>query len=172
MNQQELDEAVRLHARWLAGAQGGKRANLSGADLNGADLNGASLQGVYLDGAALHLADLCGANLTGADLKRAYLNGAKLRGANLIGANLCGANLIGADLRQCIGNGREIKTIQAEPWDIIYTADQIAIERQQHAISDWWAFTDEQIKAMDDGGALEFWRKWKPILQAIMGVMR
>ena len=137
MNQQELDEAVRLHARWLAGAQGGKRANL-----NGADLNGASLQGVYLDGAALHLADLCG------------------------------ANLIGADLRQCIGNGREIKTIQAEPWDIIYTADQIAIERQQHAISDWWAFTDEQIKAMDDGGALEFWRKWKPILQAIMGVMR
>ena len=138
MNQQELDEAVRLHARWLAGAQGGKRANLSGADLNGADLNGASLQGVYLDGAALHLADLCG------------------------------ANLIGADLRQCIGNGREIKTIQAEPWDIIYTADQIAIERQQHAISDWWAFTDEQIKAMDDGGALEFWRKWKPILQQIM----
>ncbi len=133
MNQHEINEVVRLHGLWVRSEEGGKRANLSGADLNGA-----SLQGVYLDGAALHLADLCG------------------------------ANLIGADLRQCIGNGREIKTIQAEPWDIIYTADQIAIERQQHAISDWWAFTDEQIKAMDDGGALEFWRKWKPILQQIM----
>ena len=37
----ELKEVIRLHALWLANANGGVRANLIGANLNGADLNGA-----------------------------------------------------------------------------------------------------------------------------------
>ena len=123
MKQDELNEIIYLHERWLEGCGDGKRADLRGADLR----------------------NLC-------------LSHADLRGVNL---------------RWCIGNGREIKTIQSDGAPIVYTKYEMAISDEQHAIADWWNFTDEQIKAMDedDGdGALAFWRKWKPILQAIMGI--
>ena len=54
----ELKEIIRLHALWLADADGGTRANLSDANLiranlSGADLSGADLRGTYLSGANL-----------------------------------------------------------------------------------------------------------------------
>ena len=88
--------------------------------------------------------------------------------ANLRGANLIGASLSGADLHRCVGNGREIKTIQTDAWPVVYTATDMAIGCQRHAIAAWWDFSDEKIVSMDEG-ALSFWRKWKPILQQIMG---
>ena len=66
-----LQEALDAHKAWRDGAEGGKRANLSGADLRGADLRGANLSG----------ADLSGANLRGANLRGADLSGADLSGA-------------------------------------------------------------------------------------------
>jgi hypothetical protein len=100
----ELKEVIRLHALWLADADGGVRADLSGADLSRADLSGANLNRAYLNGAELrdaylNGADLSRADLSGANLNRAYLNGAELRDAYLNGADLSRANLIGADLR-------------------------------------------------------------------------
>ena len=101
------------HAKWLAGEDGGERANLSGADLTDADMSGANLTSANLFGAKLFganltdayliSADLISANLIGADLSGAKLTSANLSGANLSGAklfraNLIGANLIGADL--------------------------------------------------------------------------
>lgn len=96
MKQEELNEIVESHVKWLYGD--GKRADLAGADLHGADLDRANLRGADLYGADLH-----GANLSGAILYRADLYGANLRGANLYGAslyraNLYRANLSGADL--------------------------------------------------------------------------
>ena len=73
MKQEELQEILDAHKKWINGKDGGARANLSGADLSDANLIGANLSG----------ADLIGANLIG---------------ANLIGADLSGANLIEADL--------------------------------------------------------------------------
>ena len=92
----ELKEVIRLHALWLADADGGVRADLSGADLSRANLIGA---------------DLRGANLSWADLSGADLSGANLNRANLIGANLIGANLIGADLRENLEGVPFIKDI-------------------------------------------------------------
>ena len=83
MEQKKLDEILRLHKMWLYRKEGGKRANLRGANLLDADLRGANL---------------LGANLRGANLRGANLLDADLRGANLLGANLRGANLRGADL--------------------------------------------------------------------------
>jgi hypothetical protein len=113
-------------------------------------------------GADLRYADLRYSDLRGADLR--YAN---LRGANLWGADIQHANLRGASLRGAIGNGEEIKTIQTEKWPIVYTRDVMAIGCEQHSIEDWFAFDDKHIKAMDED-ALAFWRKWRPILQAIM----
>jgi hypothetical protein len=98
MDQQQLKNVLDLHRKWVIGEEGGKRANLRGADLYGADLRGADLYGADLYGADLYGADLYGADLYGADLRGANLGGANLRGADLYGADLGGANLRGADL--------------------------------------------------------------------------
>jgi len=114
----ELKEVIRLHALWLADANGGVRANLSGADLSGAYLNRAYLNRAYLNGANLCGADLCGADLSGANLNGAYLiradlsganlSGAYLNGADLRGADLCGADLCGADLSRANLSGANL----------------------------------------------------------------
>ena len=120
MDKQELKNILDKHLKWLRGENGGKRANLSGANLFGAnlfwanlsradlfwanlsraDLFWANLSGANLSGANLSGANLFEANLSGANLSRANLSGANLFGANLSGANLSGANLSGANLSE------------------------------------------------------------------------
>ena len=68
MTPEQLTEALRLHALYLAGDPGGIRANLTGANLQGANLRDANLHG---------------ANLQDANLRGAYLQGANLHGANM-----------------------------------------------------------------------------------------
>jgi len=123
------------------------------ADLRGADLSGANLS--Y-------------ANLSGADLRHAYLSGANLRGADLRDANLRGANLSRANLFDCTGNSQEIITIQTVQYNIVYTNEVIQIDCEQHPISEWWDFTDRQIRSMDPGRSLKWWKTWKPILRSII----
>ena len=77
MTNRKLRRILSDHTKWLAG-EGGKRANLRGADL----------RGFCLAGVNLSKADMSGANLSGVDM----------RGVNLAGADLHDANLAGADL--------------------------------------------------------------------------
>ena len=79
-----------------------------------------------------------------------------LSGANLSGANLSGANLNGADLRYCIGNGREIKSLQIGTYLISYTKDILNIGCQSHTYSDWRTFSDNIILDMDGKTALDW----------------
>ncbi|QCQ61197.1 pentapeptide [Rheinheimera phage vB_RspM_Barba15S] len=186
MKQEELNLILENHKKWL-NDDGGIRAdlrgaNLSGANLKGADLRGANLRGAdlwtaYLRGANLRGANLRGANLSGAnlrgadlsgaDLSGADLSGANLRGADLSGADLSGADLSGANLRSTIGNQGQIITIQTDVWQIVYTSDVMQIGCQRHSINDWLVFSDDHISKMDSK-ALEFWKKWKPILVLIL----
>jgi len=157
-------------------------ADLTGAYLTGAYLTGANLTGSALTDAILTEANLTGADLTGADLTYVKLTGAHLKSANLTGADLTEANLKGVDLTYAtltgadltganmwntIGNGREVKTVQTDLWTVTYTADIMQIGCRQHAIKDWWDFDDAAISAMA-GKALEWWTRWKPILQQII----
>ena len=138
-----------------------------------ADLAGAYLAGAYLDGANLAEANLAGAYLAGAYLAGAYLDGANLAGAYLDGANLAGAYLAGAYLDGAnlvaLGDMRFVKTLQLERWMIGYTADTMQIGCQRHPITDWWAFDDSRIARMDPA-ALEWWGRWKPVLQQIIAM--
>ena len=105
-----------------------------------------------------------------ANLRGASLRGADLRGASLRGADLRDADLRDADLRRMAsGNNREIRTMQTGEWIIVYTDDMMSIGCRQYSLSEWWSFNDEQIADMDKG-ALDFWRKWRPILRQIMGL--
>ena len=101
ITEEELNEILRKHELWLNGKDGGKRANLCGANLRRANLIGANLFIANLSGA-----DLSEANLRGADLSGADLSGANLSGANLIEADLSEANLSGADLSEVIVSSR------------------------------------------------------------------
>ena len=113
-------------------------------------------------------ADGVKANLRGAYLRGSDLRGAYLRGADLRGAYLGGANLGGANLRYCIGNSKQIKTIQTETYYITYTDKVMAIGCKQHTIEEWFNFDDETIDKMNKGTSLEWWAKWKPRLQDII----
>ena len=118
MTPDDLKEALRLHAAWLADEDDGVRANLrranlrradlsdanlwradlSDANLSDANLSDANLRRANLSDADLSDANLRRANLSDADLWRADLSDANLWRANLSGANLSGANLSGANL--------------------------------------------------------------------------
>lgn len=63
MTQEELNEILDKHKKWLNHGDGSKMSNLCGVDLSGACLVMANLRGANLSGADLHGDDLRGANL-------------------------------------------------------------------------------------------------------------
>lgn len=99
MTDNRLKEILKEHQKWLRN-EGGRRADLSGADLRKANLNSVDLSEANLRCSNLAEANLTGANLSGADLKYADLIEADLTEADLIGANFCCANLYGAKLNR------------------------------------------------------------------------
>jgi hypothetical protein len=162
MDQQELNCILEQHKLWLAGS-GGLRADLSNADLghanlSDADLRSANLSYADLSNANLSHADLSNANLSHADLSYANLSYANLRNAYLSYANLRNAYLSDAYLRSanliCLGNMKEIKTLQIDTWHIGYTHDTLQIGCQKHSIDKWRKWDTEAgkkwIDLMDD----------------------
>ena len=97
---EELQDILAKHKKWLNDEEGGETANLLHADLRGADLSNVDLQYADLYDAYLRDADLRGADLKYADLREADLRGADLRGADLKYADLRGADLKCASLRK------------------------------------------------------------------------
>ena len=99
MDSKKLKDILKQHKMWLTGKEGGKCADLRGANLRSTDLCDADLCNADLCDADLCNVDLRGANLCDADLCDADLCGANLRGADLCNADLRGANLCDANLR-------------------------------------------------------------------------
>jgi len=119
MEAEKLKAILASHSRWLAGEEGGHRADLRGAGLVGAnlsavDLQGARLEGADLRGANLEGVNLCSAhceemNLEGAGLQDADLRRADLRRTNLRYVNLRGADLRGVNLQSAILQGARLE---------------------------------------------------------------
>ncbi len=166
---EDLKEKLALHKEWLLDSNKGTRLDLNGVNLRNVnlrnvDLSGANLSGANLSGADLRNINLSGANLSGANLSDANLRYANLSGANLSGANLSGTDLSDADLRYCIGNNKEIKSLQIGTYLISYTKDILNIGCQGHKHSDWRTFSDSIILDMDGQKALDWWNLNKHIL--------
>ena len=163
MTQEELDQVLKLHKKWLDWDCGGKRAVLRGvdfrcadlsgknlrcADLRDADLRDADLRGADLRGAELHDAELHDADLRGADLRGAELHDADLRDADLCGAELRGAYLIGANL--CDAD------IDFSVWPLwcgglnVHIDDRIAIQLLYHLVRNvlFSQNTSEELKSL------------------------
>ena len=144
----DITEALQRHKKWLDGAEGGERANLTGANLTGANLARANLTEAYLNGSNLTEAYLNVANLNGADLTRACLTRANLRGV--------------------FGNLKHIKSIFLERYPISYTSNTLQIGCQKHPITDWWEFEDDEIIEMEGEEALVWWKKWKGQIKTLI----
>ncbi len=129
-------------------------ANLTNADLTNANLRYANLTDANLTNARLTNANLRYANLTNANLTNADLTNADLTDARLTNADLTGAYLL------CVGDMKNIFTMQLDYWKIGFTKDTLQIGCQRHLIEKWKTFDDEIINKMDNK-ALEWWRKWK-----------
>ena len=129
-----LNQILEQHKLWLDG-NGGKRADLRGANLEGAnlrranltdanlnraDLRGANLEGANLNRANLTVANLNRANLTYANFEGADLEYARLDGANLTYANLTYANLEGANLRAANLHGAIIRDVNLQYANLQY----------------------------------------------------
>jgi hypothetical protein len=186
IDKEELKEILRKHGEWLIDPNKGERANLRYAnlryanlryaDLSYADLSFTNLSSANLRYANLRYADLRYANLryadlsftdlSYADLSFTDLRYANLRYADLSYADLSYANLRSANLRYAVGNSKQIKTLQTETYVVTYTNTVMAIGCKQYSIKEWKNFKDREIKKMDSK-ALEFWKKWKPILKKI-----
>jgi hypothetical protein len=158
INKEELKELIAMHNKWLNDNSKGKKLELVNTDLKGADLKGADLKGADLKGADLRYADL-----TDVDLRYADLKGADLSYTNLKGADLKGADLSNIIFRYCIGNGKEIKSLQIGTYVIAYTKDILNIGCQSHTLDKWKAFSDNEINNMDSK-ALEWWKLNKDII--------
>ena len=52
-------------------------------------------------------------------------------------------------------------------YNITITPNFIKIGCEFHKKTEWFKFNDESILEMDSQKALDFWKKWKPILKAI-----
>ena len=91
----------------------------------------------------------------GADLTGAYLAGAYLRGAVLTGAAYGVASM---ERPPILVNGLR--------WPVMIFDSHIKIGCELHTISEWIAFSDEEISKMDKE-ALDFWAQWKETLCAV-----
>ena len=144
-------------------------ANLSNAYLSGACLSGANLSGAYFSGANLSNANLSGANLSGANLSDANLSNAYLSGACLSGANLSDANLSGAKWQDGIFITRPPIQVSGLRWLVTILDAHMQIGCELHSLSEWVAFDDRRIAAMDGRDALRFWSESK---DALLGLAR
>lgn len=74
MTQNELDEILKAHKKWVKNEKGGRHADFRGANLRHANLRGADLTGAGFRGADLRCANLYGANLWNADFRGADID--------------------------------------------------------------------------------------------------
>ena len=149
------------------------RANFSYADFRGASFSDANFSDANFRGANFSYASFSDADFSDADFRGANFRGASFRGASFSYADFRGANFIDADFRganfkrasyqYCIGNMKELKSMQLDTYLIVFNKHFLAIGCQQHSIEKWKKFTDEEIENLDYY-ALEWWNKWRDFI--------
>ena len=66
---EDLVKIFELHRKYLAGEEGGVRAELSGGDFYGTDFSNVNLAGANLEATSFKRSNIMGINLEGANLK-------------------------------------------------------------------------------------------------------
>ncbi|PZT47711.1 hypothetical protein B6S12_07570 [Helicobacter valdiviensis] len=104
-----------------------KNKNLSFDYLVNADFSHKFLQGANFEGSCLKGANFSYSDLSYCNLRNANLEGANLTSCNLYEANLEGANLKDANFSFCVGNAREIFSMQLDVYPFVWNRKEIFI---------------------------------------------
>ena len=118
--QEQLNEILKKHKKWLDNEDGGERADLTNANLTYANLTNANLTYANLTNANLTYADLTNANLTNANLTNANLTNANLKHADLTYADLTNADLTNADLKRANLTNANLTCAKLKHTDLTY----------------------------------------------------
>ncbi len=176
----EFEQIMREHKRWLQDKSTGKRADFRDIDLSEKDLSGIDLSYADLQGSNLMDAKLIGANLSYANLTQAFLHGADLSKAIIDGASFTNANLARAKLDECTGeNARftfsclwdcDFKNVvlpkavffEAEVCDCDFTGSNLEEAYFVHADLDNSVFEDTNLKNADfDHARRAYWSNFR-----------
>jgi len=147
--------------------------NMASANLHYADLEHTTINQTDFSHTEMSCANLQAATVEESTFFSTYMGSANLQFASLPNSDFCGAYLPNANLRHsdlrwlARGNMNEIKTASIDKWCIVYTANKLCIGCQSHLIAEWFSFDDDVINSMSPK-ALEWWHKWKPIIQSII----
>lgn len=149
--------------------------NMAYADLRNADLEFATINQTDFSHAELSGANLQYASIEQSSFLYAYMEFANLQFANLPNSDLHGAlltnvNLHDTDLRWLArGNMREIKTATIDQKCIVYTANNLCFGHTSRDTTELFSFDDDSIESIHpEVGVIEWWHKWKPIIQSII----
>jgi uncharacterized protein YjbI with pentapeptide repeats len=85
------------------------------------------------------------------------LRGADLREADLRRASLSRADLRRADLSRVKHSLDVLKNINGLEWDIVLKNDLVRVGCQEHSLSKWLEFSEEEIEEMDTDKAVGFY---------------
>ena len=124
---EELNQILEKHAKYLREEDGGECADLSYIDLSEKNLSGMDLSEAILVGTNLMKANLSGADLSNACLIKASLTGADLTGATLVNAEMNGADLDHMNAREADFSGAEM--IQALMWDCNFEKSKFVLSK-------------------------------------------
>lgn len=136
MKRKEFDEMMRLHEMWLNGEEGGKRANMKGADLRTVNMNRADMRGVNMQRANMLHADMQYANMQCANMQHADMRSADMRSAEMQRTDMQGADLDYSAWPLCCGSLKA------------YVDDRIAIQLLYHTLSvvQYSPYVSEDVK--------------------------
>jgi hypothetical protein len=113
ITQNQFDEMLDLHDKWLRDSPEGRRAdfrhtNLSQINMAGANMARsnmahaymarANMEGAYMEGANMEHAYMEGANMAGAYMAYAFMEGAYMAYAYMLGANMSHAYMVHANM--------------------------------------------------------------------------
>jgi uncharacterized protein YjbI with pentapeptide repeats len=121
ISQEELNDILDKHKKYMNNLPEGERADLSNMDLSNANLSYANLIDANLSNAKLSNANLSYANLSNANLSNANLHYSILSNANLSYANLSNANLSNANLHYSILSNANLSNVDLSNANLHYS---------------------------------------------------
>lgn len=143
LTRQDVESILNRHEIWKNGSSHvGMRAHFAYADLSGLDLTGLNFHM-----ASFEYANLQNVNFSGCDISKSSFRHSNCTAANFSDTILDCSNFLYADLTEttfspsckltCIGNGKQLKTINVCKFLVTYSSHYMTIGCMHHEL-DWW----------------------------------
>lgn len=148
-------------------------ASLHGSHMTDCNFHSCGMAGLTINGGCWLRCEFRNTNLFNTEFRNHTSNKCLYVGCVLNEAQAVNSAWVSCTIKQPTGiraktalPGLVHDVITSAKWDIAFSDEHIQIGCQLCRINDWFKFDDEIIASMDYH-ALDWWREWKPILQAL-----